>query len=84
VNQGTVEHELIVLKTDLAPTALKIRAAESKADEAASGQNLGEVEGVGAGQTKRKTFDLTPGQYVLLCNIVDHYRQGMVMAFEVK
>lgn len=84
-NQGKVEHELVVLKTDLAPNALKMRAANpKKVDEEAGTQNLGEVEDVGAGETKSGTFDLPAGKYVLICNVEDHYKAGMAVAFEVK
>ncbi len=85
VNQGKVEHELVVLKTDLAPTALKMRAANpKKVDEEAGAKNLGEVEDVAAGTTKSGTFDLPAGKYVLICNVEDHYKAGMAVAFEVK
>ncbi len=84
VNQGREEHELIVLKTDLPPTSLKMRANEDKVDEDASGQNIGEIEDVEASKTKTGTFDLPAGRYVLLCNVAAHYRQGMATPFEVK
>ncbi len=84
-NQGKVEHELVVLKTDVAPNALKMRAANpKKVDEEAGAQNLGEVEDIGAGETKSGTFDLPAGKYVLICNVEDHYKSGMAVAFEVK
>jgi len=82
-NQGAIEHELIVLKTDLAPTSLKMRAAEDRVDEGASGENLGEVE-LAAGKTGSLSIDLPAGRYVLLCNLLIHYKQGMVTSFEVK
>ncbi len=84
VNQGKEEHELVVLKTDLAPNALQMRASEDKVDETASAQNLGEIEDVEAGKTKTGTFELPAGRYVLVCNVAGHYRQGMATSFEVK
>jgi uncharacterized cupredoxin-like copper-binding protein len=83
-NKGTIEHELVLLKTDLAPTALKMRDNEDKVNEEVSATNVGEVEDIGSGATKSGTFDLTPGKYVLICNVVNHYRAGMTTAFEVK
>jgi len=83
-NQGREEHELVVLKTDLPSTALQMRAGEDKVDEAASAENLGEIEDVEPGKAKSGTFDLPAGRYVLMCNVAGHYRQGMAAAFEVK
>jgi uncharacterized cupredoxin-like copper-binding protein len=82
VNQGKVDHEMVLLKTDKAPDKLVVQSGASKIDEAASGENLGEVE-VEAGETNAGTFELTPGKYVLICNIVDHYKAAMYSAFEV-
>ena len=84
-NQGKIEHELVVLKTDLAANALKMRAADpTKVDEEAGAKNVGEVEDVAAGASKSETFDLAPGKYMLVCNVSGHYKSGMVAAFEVK
>ena len=85
VNQGKIEHELVLLKTDLAANALKARAAEpDKVDEEAGAKNMGEIEDVGTGASKSETFDLAPGKYVLVCNVAGHYKSGMATAFEVK
>ena len=56
---------------------------ETKVNEAASGENLGEVE-VEAGVTGAGTFELKPGHYALICNIAKHYKQGMFADFVVK
>jgi len=82
VNVGNVDHEVVLLKTDKAPNALIQSSATSKVDEAASGENVGEIE-VGLGTTAAGTFDLTPGRYVLICNIAGHYHAGMFSAFTV-
>lgn len=85
-NRGKEEHELVVLKTDLASDALKMRAADpEKVDEDASAENLGEIEGVPAGIARSVTFlSLARGHYLLICNVAKHYTKGMVTAFEVK
>ena len=80
-NAGTVKHELVVIKTDLAPDSLKLSGDE--VDEKASGQKIGEIEEFSPGKTERATFNLQPGKYVLFCNIPDHYRQGVRTGFEV-
>ena len=79
--KDAVEHEMVVIKTDLdagqLPTNADQTVDESKLD------SKGEVE-VEAGETKDLTVDLTPGHYVLLCNIPGHYAQGMVANFTVQ
>jgi uncharacterized cupredoxin-like copper-binding protein len=83
VNQDKVDHEVIILKTDIAPNALVLMKNIDSVDEDASGENLGEVE-VEADSTVAATFDLAEGKYVLVCNVPGHYKAGMVAALNVK
>jgi uncharacterized cupredoxin-like copper-binding protein len=80
-------HEMVVLKTDLAPDAVPANADGSINEEGAGVEALGEVEDVAVGGTKTVTLDLAPGKYLLLCNIVDgdevHFKLGMRAPFEV-
>ena len=80
-NIGKAEHELVIVRTDLAPDALPV--AGGKADEDAAGEEIGEIEEFPAGETERGTFTLEAGTYVLLCNIAGHYELGMTTAFTV-
>lgn len=83
-NVGTIPHELVVLKTDLAADALVVEGAVVNED--ASGEEIGEIEEdeLGPGQSASATFDLTSGKYVLFCNIPGHYQSGMFAALEVR
>jgi uncharacterized cupredoxin-like copper-binding protein len=78
-NEGSVEHELVVFKTNMNPATLPTDASggvnEEKMDEVAG--EAGEVADVEAGETKSGKFDLTPGKYVIFCNLPGHYAQGM-------
>jgi len=78
-NEGAVEHELVVFKTKLDPAKLPTDTSggvdEEKLDEVAEG--AGEVPDVEAGETKSGDFELTPGKYVIFCNLPGHYAQGM-------
>jgi uncharacterized cupredoxin-like copper-binding protein len=86
-NVGQVEHELIVLKTDLQPDALPKRAEDqTRVDEDASGELIGEIEPdeLGPGEEASATYNLQPGAYVLLCNLPAHYELGMFVGFSVE
>src|SRR6476646_1075593 len=85
-------HEMVVLRTDLDPAALPVDN-DGKADEEGDGiTSIGETGDVAVGETKDVSFDLAPGKYVLICNIVQtepdgsieaHYKVGMRTAFTV-
>ena len=80
-NSGTLAHELIIVRTDLAADALPVEAglvAEAEVDV------IGEIEEFAAGLTERVTFTLEAGTYVLLCNIPGHYGAGMTTSFTVE
>jgi uncharacterized cupredoxin-like copper-binding protein len=85
-------HELVVIKTDLAPDALPT-TSEGKVDEkGAAIEAIGEIEEFKVGEARSKAFDLTAGSYVLICNVVEeengkteaHYQQGMRTGFTVE
>ena len=81
-NAGSIEHEFAVLKTGLA--ADKLPADPTKPGKVKEDGNVGEVEGIAVKGTKDLSLDLQPGQYVLICNVPDHYGKGMHVAFTVK
>jgi uncharacterized cupredoxin-like copper-binding protein len=76
-NDGTIKHEMVVLKTDGA--ALTINS-DGKVSESTS---VGEIGDIQPGKTESVTLDLKAGQYELICNIKDHYKMGMHAAFTV-
>ena len=78
-NSGKRVHELVVVKTDLAPA--KLRKANGRADESRS---VGEIGDVLAGKSGKLTLTLKPGKYVLLCNLPGHFAAGQWSAFTVK
>lgn len=81
-NNGKVEHEIAILKTDIPQDKLPVRANDPlKVQEPG---NLGEIEDIAPGATKSATFSLSPGNYVLICNVASHYAAGMHIAFSVK
>lgn len=84
-NKGPSEHELVVLKTDLAPNQLPYKG--NKVDEDASGiKVIDEIDedDLKVGTTQTLRANLTPGKYLLLCNLPGHAKAGMVTPFTVQ
>jgi uncharacterized cupredoxin-like copper-binding protein len=77
-NTGKLDHELVVLKTNLAPAKLPVKG--SKAVEVG---RVGKVV-VKAGRAGGLTVTLKAGKYVLLCNFPGHYQAGQRVGFVVK
>ncbi len=85
-NEGAVEHELVLFKTDKSPADLPTEANgevdEEKLDKEA--EEAGEIADVEPGATKSESFKLTPGKYVMFCNLPGHYAAGMYGTVTVK
>ena len=77
-NEGTVIHEMVVLKTKTPYTLLPV--VRNKVSESTA---VGEVADIGKGKTKSGTMTLKAGSYVLVCNLSKHYGLGMRAAFTV-
>ena len=80
-NHAAMAHEVKVIKTEIDADKLPIDGASAKASEAGK---VGEILNIGAGASSKLALDLTPGKYVLICNIAGHYQLGMRVALEVK
>ena len=93
-NTGTIEHEMIVLKTDTPFDKLPIvdggdppAPVTSGADKVDEGASVGETGDPNLQPGESRTFTikgLAAGNYVLVCNIAQHYGLGMRAAFTVK
>lgn len=82
-NEGEIEHEFEVVKTDVAADDLPVEGG--KADvEAEGGEEIGEVEGMQAGDEANLVLELEAGNYLIVCNLPGHYEQGMVLPFKVE
>lgn len=79
-NVGKINHELVVLKTNVPAGKLK----ENKDHEVSEASSVGEVGEVDHGTTKQGTLTLKPGKYQLICNLPSHYSAGQYVAFTVK
>jgi uncharacterized cupredoxin-like copper-binding protein len=88
VNEGRIEHELLILQTDLEPEKIPL-GLEGPALKLAGTLVLGTphehgdiVDGllrrrhIQPGRARRDSVTLTAGNYVLLCNLPGHYEAG--------
>lgn len=85
-NTGEHPHELVIVRAAGDPGALPVDE-EGAVDEAKLPPDavIGEIEAFPAGTNCQGTFELPPGEYVLLCNVVEqhggerqvHYGLGM-------
>jgi hypothetical protein len=90
-NAGKETHELVVVR-GVSPRELPLDG-DGALDEARlpEGALVGEVEGVPAGDRCSGVFQLTAGEYTLVCNITEtedgktesHLHEGMVTTFTV-
>jgi len=80
-NHASMAHELKVIKTDLAPDQLPVDPGTAKASEDGK---VGELLNITAGASRKLVLELTPGKYVLICNLVGHYQLGMRVGLEVQ
>lgn len=79
-NAGKLEHEMVVMKTNIPAGKLPLNAKNRVPEKGV----VGEAGDIKPGQTKRVTLTLKPGKYVLLCNLAGHYKNGQYSAFTVK
>jgi uncharacterized cupredoxin-like copper-binding protein len=84
-NQGPTTHEIIVVRTDRAPDELPLQRDGLTVDEEGDGIDfLDEVQGLDIDDRQTLDLNLTPGHYVLYCNLEGHYLGGMYAALTVR
>ena len=85
LNQGPTSHEVNVVRTDHAPEKLPLQRDGLTVDEEADGMKfLDDAEGLDIDDRQSLVLDLTPGHYVLYCNLEGHYLGGMHAALTVR
>jgi len=94
INTGTLTHEMVLVRAASETALPKVttpggeRAVGAVDEEAIPEQDtVGETGDVKPGKTVTKTFKLSPGRYVMFCNIDDatgnHFAKGMESSFVV-
>ncbi len=81
-NVGKMEHEMLVVKTDLAPAQLPLKNGDFNEDALPP---MSDGPNVAPGATQDRTIDLTkPGKYLFVCNLPGHFAQHMYTYVTVK
>jgi uncharacterized cupredoxin-like copper-binding protein len=77
-NFGTIQHELLVFKSDLAPSAFPVDQNGDIIEDGPGITLVSDGDNIDPGKTQTRTVDLTqPGTYQFLCNIPGHFKAGM-------
>jgi uncharacterized cupredoxin-like copper-binding protein len=82
-NQGKVEHEFEILRTNRRVDALPFEAGENKVRTDAPGIVSIDDKSIDRGQSETLIVSLAPGNYVIICNKDGHYRAGERAGFTV-
>ena len=90
-NAGDIEHELLIVRSDIPGAELPTKD-DGSVDEGAGGVDVKhDIDDIEEGDETSRSFALDPGNYVLLCNIVEdidgtetsHYARGMWTEFTI-
>ena len=83
-NAGKVQHELLVFKSDLAPSAYPLK--DGNIDEEGPGiTKVSDGDNLDPGATQTRTVDLSQaGTYLFVCNLPGHFKAGMYQVVTVK
>lgn len=81
-NDGTIGHEFLIVKTDIAPGEIPLDG-DHFPEDAEGIEVIDEIGEFAGGTTETLDVTLEAGSYQLVCNLPDHYRNGMFTAFEV-
>lgn len=77
-NNGTMPHELLVFKSDLAPAAYPTDSTGKINEEGPGITLLSDGDNLDPGASQSRTVDLSaPGKYLFVCNLPAHFSAGM-------
>lgn len=80
-NSGSVPHELVVIRTDLAADALPVSGGLVDEGQVEVADRTAQLNGGGSAEL---AVTVTAGSYALVCNLPGHYDLGMRIAFRVQ
>ncbi|HYZ92357.1 MAG TPA: hypothetical protein VFA34_08180 [Actinomycetota bacterium] len=80
-NDGRIDHEFDVIRTDRLPQDLPVK--DASVQTGAPGVELvGKTARIKAGSSATLVVRLRAGAYVFICNVPGHYQSGMRTAFQ--
>jgi len=84
-NSGKIPHEFVVFQTSVPDNKLPLKG-DNMDEEGKGVKHIAEIgaDQLKSGATKTLNVNLTPGRYVLVCNIPGHFKAGMKTDFSVK
>jgi uncharacterized cupredoxin-like copper-binding protein len=82
-NAGTIGHEFLIVKTDIAPGEIPLDG-EIFPEDAEGIEVIDEIGEFPADTTETLNVTLDAGTYQLVCNLPGHYNSGMFTGFEVE
>ena len=88
-NEGEDAHELLIIRSDAPPDSLPVVDGRVPGERV---EFIGRIETFAPGSQASGVFELTPGRYILFCNIAEveegelesHYQLGMATSFTVE
>lgn len=83
-NEGSIPHEFLVVRSDRpAADLLELVSPETNRLDEALLDVIGEQPEWEPGAPGAVTLDLSPGTYVVMCNIAGHFKNGMYADLEI-
>ena len=83
-NAGAIQHELLIFKSALAPSAYPKDAAGDIIEDGAGVKLVSDGVNIDPAGTQARTIDLAPGTYLFVCNIPGHFAAGMYTVVTVQ
>ena len=84
-NGGTVQHELLVFRSNLAPSQYPLDKDGNIDEENATVTKVSDGDNINKGATQSREVDLSqPGTYMFVCNLPGHFHQGMYKVVTVQ
>jgi uncharacterized cupredoxin-like copper-binding protein len=76
-NTGAVPHEMLIFSSDLPASAYPLDAKGDIKEDGKGVTLVSDGENIDPGGSQVRQVDLTPGNYLFLCNIPGHFKAGM-------
>ncbi len=76
-NTGTIPHELLIFKSDLAASAYPKDAAGDIIEDGPGVTLVSDGENIDPAGSQVRSVDLAAGTYLFVCNIPGHFKAGM-------